>query len=529
LVLQLQLRRRVGAPALACLIFASSVAYGADTPSGAQYLKDAETLFARAQYFESARYAFAANEEDSSLRAPAYARITLALSRAGLSNSASYFFIRTLQTGDKAQIRRVLSETENLLVKVGGDLFRQYLIQYTQYEDYDAVNRSAYLYSLGKDSLLKDDLANAVGYLNAISSRSLLWPYALQLRGTAYAIQRKDQQALNDFRSCQDHAGDIEGSLSDSATEARRRQATREGDDLHSRCVADEARTLYQMGRFEEADRTYDRIPKASFVWPDILFEQAWNSFGKREYNRSLGKLVSYKSPALKFVYNSEVDVLRAQSYFALCLYSDVNSVIQEFHSKYDKLSEQVKSFVESNHGTLVPFYRFGKDALKESLYTRDERYRLANRFVRSPYFQNLVASEREINREALQIRSFSSMRGGAAGRGFAGFLEHVLGWRIKAINLLGGSFVKNSLMDYHQSLIADIEKMGFIKIEMLRRAKDAILKRPSPGLDRSWGNIEPSRRDDQYYWSFNGEFWNDELGDYVFGLESQCGAQDNG
>ena len=33
----------------------------------------------------------------------------------------------------------------------------------------------------------------------------------------------------------------------------------------------------------------------------------------------------------------------------------------------------------------------------------------------------------------------------------------------------------------------------------------------------------KPSRRDDQYYWSFNGEFWNDELGDYVFGLESQC------
>ncbi|HUP56010.1 MAG TPA: hypothetical protein VM598_01060, partial [Bdellovibrionota bacterium] len=76
---------------------------------------------------------------------------------------------------------------------------------------------------------------------------------------------------------------------------------------------------------------------------------------------------------------------------------------------------------------------------------------------------------------------------------------------------------------DYHQELIADTEKMAFIKLEMLKRAKDQILKRPSRGVDRSWGNVEPSRRDDQYYWSFNGEFWNDELGDYVFGLESQC------
>ena len=40
---------------------------------------------------------------------------------------------------------------------------------------------------------------------------------------------------------------------------------------------------------------------------------------------------------------------------------------------------------------------------------------------------------------------------------------------------------------------------------------------------ERGRGNVEPRRRDDQFYWSFNGEFWNDELGDYVFGLESEC------
>jgi hypothetical protein len=41
---------------------------------------------------------------------------------------------------------------------------------------------------------------------------------------------------------------------------------------------------------------------------------------------------------------------------------------------------------------------------------------------------------------------------------------------------------------------------------------------------DRSRGNIVPRRRDDQLWWSFNGEFWTDELGDYVFALESECG-----
>ena len=27
-----------------------------------------------------------------------------------------------------------------------------------------------------------------------------------------------------------------------------------------------------------------------------------------------------------------------------------------------------------------------------------------------------------------------------------------------------------------------------------------------------------------QYLWDFNGEFWADELGDYVFSLKSSCG-----
>ena len=274
------------------------------------------------------------------------------------------------------------------------------------------------------------------------------------------------------------------------------------------------------MDHFEDADRTFDRIPKQSFVWPDILFEQAWNSFGRQEYNRSLGKLVSYKSPALRFVFNSEVDVLRAQSYLALCLYSDANDVINEFNQKYGKIGAQVKSFVEGNSSHLSAFYELGKSALQSRLDTPNDMNRLANRFVRGPYFQNLVKAERAVESERSAIQRFGQ---GDTG-GFPGFLDHVLSWRGRTIALLGGAFVKNSLLDYHQILISDFEKMAFIKLEMLGRAKAQLMSSSkNPGAGRVRGNVEPSRRDDQYYWSFNGEFWNDELGDYVFGLESQC------
>lgn len=491
-------------------------------------LSEAQALYRQGQYFKSARYAFSAIEEDSDRKPEAYAWVTIGLSSAGLHQSASYFFIKTLQTGNKAAIRRVLPHTQELLVRVGGDLLRKYLIRHTSFDDYDGVNRSAYLYSLGKDALLDGDEKRAIQYFNGVSSASALWPFTLQLRGAAHAISGQSQAAIQDFRACANRADDYLSAGSSRRESGRVEQMKREAEDLRARCIAGQARTLYQMGQFQEADRVYDLIPKASFVWPDILFEQAWNSFGKQEYNRSLGKLVSYKSPALGFVFNTEVDVLRAQSFLALCLYSEANDVVNEFNSKYAKVGEEVKRFVENNANNLPAFYERGKDALRTKLHTQSDFFRLMNRFVRGPYFQNLVLAESMVRSERYAVNRFASMQAGVRnepGEGFPGFLDLVLGWREKSIRLLGGAFVKNSLMDYHATLLSDFDKMAFIKLEMLSRAKDKLIyKRPVGGGDRSRGNIEPTRRDDQYYWSFNGEFWNDELGDYVFGLESECG-----
>ncbi len=498
-----------------------------------QYLAEAEANYREGYYFRAARYAFAATENEnggqSAIKPQAYSWITISLVKAGLYNAASYFFIRTLQSGDKGAIRRVLGETQSLMVHVGPDLIRKYLIRHTRYEDYDSLNRSAYLYSLAKEAVLLGQYDKAAGYVNGIQASSPLYPFSLQIRGTAFAIQGKNDAAIQDFKACADRSGDIV--VNSYGVDAARLKITeREAEDLKARCQAGEARVLYQEDQFADAERAYDRIPKKSFVWPDILFEQAWNAYGKNEFNRSLGKLVSYKSPALKFVFNSEADVLTAQSYLALCLYDDANEVINAFNAKYTKVGEDIKRFVEGNGNNLTAFYDYGKDALRDSLYTQNEAHRLVNRFVRTPYFQDLVLTEREAQTEASAIRRFDSSAGAlpglartGSGRGFPAFLEQVLKWRVRTARSLGGAFVKNSLLDYHAALISDFEKMSFIKLEMLKRAKDKLMNRKSLASDRERGNVAPHRRDDQYYWSFNGEFWNDELGDYVFGLESEC------
>jgi tetratricopeptide (TPR) repeat protein len=505
----------------------SSVAHAEATPTGAQYLRDAAQLYQSGMYFKSARYAFAAFETQPSLRPDAYAWVTMGLMHAGLPNAASYFFIRTLQSGSPAAIRSVLSQTQELMMTVGSDILRKYLIRHTKYENYDSMNRSAYLYALAKDLIVSGDPGKAIGYLSNIDRSSPLWPYSLHLRGSAYALTGRDSDAIEDFRKCASVADKV---ISSSLKDVHRiRLAEREADDLEARCIVGEARTLYQMEQFDDADRVYDEIPKKSIVWPDILFEQAWNAFARRQYNRSLGKLVSYKSPALEFMFNTEIEVLAAQSYLMMCLYSDANDVVNDFNSKYVRVGEEVKSFVEHNQSDLSAFYQQGKAALRAPRYTKNAFYRMSNRFVRGPYFQNLVSNEAQISREREMIRRFDQTQTGVnhhPDHGFPGFLQQVIQWRGKTIQLLGGAFVKNSLIDYHAALIDDFEKMAFIKLEMLKFAKEKLLYKSKPvasSSSRNRGSVEPTRRNDQMKWEFNEEFWNDELGDYVFGLESEC------
>ena len=64
---------------------------------------------------------------------------------------------------------------------------------------------------------------------------------------------------------------------------------------------------------------------------------------------------------------------------------------------------------------------------------------------------------------------------------------------------------------------------MSYIKLEVLARRKESLYS-PDTSMNRGRGDIRNlTRTDKQYFWNFNGEFWADELGDYVFSLKSEC------
>jgi len=86
------------------------------------------------------------------------------------------------------------------------------------------------------------------------------------------------------------------------------------------------------------------------------------------------------------------------------------------------------------------------------------------------------------------------------------------------------GAYVRKSLHLAMDQLDKSFEGMTYIKLEVLGRAKQKLYF-ASESESRSRGNVRYIKRNEkQYFWTFNGEFWADELGDYVFSLKSECG-----
>ncbi|MCO5141787.1 MAG: hypothetical protein M9962_01710 [Oligoflexia bacterium] len=511
-----------GILSLFLLLSLSSSAFAAYTSQ--DYLREGMKFERRAQYFQAARYYFQALQraETPGNRGMAYAYISNALIGQKMYQSAAYFFLKAISDGDDGTIRMALRGTRQLVDNVGGVLFKKYALKYTKEDQYPREGRDYFLYFIAQDHLHQQRPHDVIRAVTDMNSTFVKYPAALFLRGTAYLMVGAVESGINDFKACANNAesGSYRGS-----------QTKQEAYELKNRCLAGIARGYYQGKNYNEAENWYERVEIKSFVWPQIQYERAWNSIARGDYNRALGRLVSYKAPGLSWFHDSEIEMLRAISYLQMCLYDDVEKESDAFMKKYGAVGQQMKAMLDEAAGGslrgLVRLFQRGVEAMNRSVYSENPMHQVMSRFVRSPYFVDLAQSGNKIRKELEYLSSL----GNAGRRGLGGFLREVLNWRWQTSQELGGIFIRDRLATEYKSLIANVSTIDIVKLEMLRRARSQVERlavNVNVGED-VWGNKKrgslgkPYTRNDQYFWQFNGEFWADELGDYVFALRPEC------
>jgi len=375
------------------------------------------------------------------------------------------------------------------------------------------LQTSGIFYIIGKKFFDHGRYKKAIHWLEKIYSGHRFSHEAKLLEGLSHTALGNKSEALTAYEHCMAYAGTL-------ANDAKTLSGKRFHTVVKETCITNIARIHYEEGKFEKALESWDEIPKKSYRWPYLLLEKAWAFYYRQNYNRTLGVLVTYKSPLLESYFDPEIEVLIAQSYFKLCLWDDSLEVINYYFKEYQKLSTQISAKIATFHRpsdyvklTLTPLSKLEK----ENRLFRN----LVTKITKTNKFKIDMAAIKRINKEIGRVEKWESELKEDIGHVLKGMRRH----RVQKLS----HYIKKFIFDFINRTHALSSDLLNIRLEILSKKRGLLYDQKKLIADRSRGNFENvNRKTSQFFFKFNGEFWTDEFGDYSFGLMSNCETVDD-
>jgi len=346
--------------------------------------------------------------------------------------------------------------------------------------------------------------------LEIIPAHHRFGPEALLISGTIYNLQGMQNKAIDLYRTCHRTA-------TYAANKSKHEKLERYYSLISEFCLIHTARMEYKNKQYDKSLMLYDDIDKNSYQWPYILLEKAWGQYQSQDYNRTLGLLVTYKSPLLDSYFFPEAELLTALSYFKLCLYDDALQIIDNYYADYRPKSESLKL-------TLAKLAKEKNGFLATIFKQRSEKEDLG------PFISKLATQIRKevkfnldlltLRRAQDEIQAFNSWPNSMVKYLLIGEIQDMANYLEHGLN----QYVASKFYKF----INDVHKFSYelfnIKLEILSKKRGLIYSNLKLVADRARGSeINVKRKSTQHFWDFRGGFWADELGEYSFGLKSNC------
>jgi tetratricopeptide (TPR) repeat protein len=354
---------------------------------------------------------------------------------------------------------------------------------------------------------------SAINSLIKIPLDHRLAPESVFILGSSYQMKEQFDKARIYYKQCITLAEKNED-------EAEHKKLKQYFGIIKESCIIHQARMEYRKGNYKRSLKIYDLIPKTSFRWPYILIEKAWVHYMLDDYNRSLGTLVTYKSPLLTSYFFPEAEYLTALNYFKLCLWGDSNQVIEHYYTTYKPRSEELKKFLISHKSSHTYFLKILLSPIKDWENM-------------SPYMRNLMTQVRKKIKFNLELINFkkvqnemkylvqrSKKKKDPLTTLLISEVKKMQSWRTKHLN----HYIKKQMF----SFINEIHRYSYeqfnIRLEIMALKRELVYDNKKLISNRSRGSLDNvTRTQKQHFYDFMGEFWADELGDYSFGLKSNC------
>ncbi len=374
-----------------------------------------------------------------------YPSLVKELINSGMHFSAIPFFKEYLTVAPKSRNAVVDDIADELISRVGVRQFES--LSNSLLERSSAPTMK---YILAKKSFRQGKYDEALKYIDRrLDEDHPVKPFALLLEGSILAIQKKNDEAVKVFRECVDST---ESRIKDELAPDRLKQLKITRDY----CVIGIPRVQFAAQGFDRAYSSYLDLPKSSYIWPEILFEEAWTSFYLRDFNRTLGKLVTYKAPVMDYVFNPEIDVLNALTYMEMCLWGDSKKVVDNFYIKYERDFEDYRKFISSLGKDYRQYYLLIKDLKEDRLRVNSLIKSALKSISRDSTYIELFDS---FDLGRIEIEKLKSIRDA----NFRAVLNNSLKEALTLQRNLIGGYIRGQLKLYENQMVRSFEDMSYI------------------------------------------------------------------
>lgn len=399
------------------------------------------------------------------------------------------------------------------LVKVDEALQDDVLIPSRLNKEYDTANNTLGDKSFPQDVLLKINYIvgrvnyekgrydDALAFLDTVTPDHTYYARAQYLRGIVLSRTKKNNEALIAFEKVL-ALDPLKVKYADLA-------------DIHDLALLGAARVSYGMGEYAKSVKYYESVPRFSRFWDQALFENGWARFQNEDMGGALGSLQALHAPQFEGSFQPESWILSSTVYFFSCLYDEDKFALKSYEDIYLPMAQKIQPLLEGDHDNEF-FAKLLNDDQADQLPPAVRNYLLAN--SRLAGFRNFL---NQLEAEKAQVAAVQGWRSSPMSQE----LDQAIDAQRQLLTQVTGKFVKERLADVVSTIKGFEGQVAIIRFETTKAEKE-ILESGTNVQDRLKKQTlyRPAMpAEDWEYWSFQGEFWIDEIGYYQYTLKSGC------
>ena len=432
-------------------------------------------------------------------------------------HSAQYYFMQVVKKGPaNPYFKHALPKVVAIARHTGDDSELMRVVPKIPPDEYPRAAKNYLYYLMGVRLYDEDKLSESRRYFSQISTKSDVYLKSKYFEGVIYNQQGRLKSAVKSFRDVIRDSEQVDIYTDDEL---------REVDALYQLSVMNVARIYYSIQRFDEASKYYSLVDHGSEYWPEALFEAAWASFMQNDLNLSLGQILTVNSPFFsEDEYIPEAHVLRSLTFFNLCEYDQVERELLDFEAtirpQHDELKDFVKQYSTKEGRQLADqaYEAYFEGVRKETVLPKS----MFTKFLRNQDLRALVNHLQLMDEEERLIEAQKSLWRDSVGV----HLKKIIEKDRRRYKQRAGLVLLSEMARMTNHLANLLTQSEIIRFEVVSAQRvDYQYKISSLDLydNSSRREIDFATSVDVIYWPFNGEFWEDELGYYIYTEQGSC------